>query len=199
MKAKSNELKLLFQKKRTYREFSDESVSIDVIKDCIEVALRAPSGANQQPWTFCIVQSDEMKSKIRHFSELEEQKFYSKDSLEDWHKALDHLEVDVSKPFLEEAPYLIVIFYHKSNIDGTNTYYASKSTGLASGMLISALHQVGLDSLTYTPQNMKFLLELLDRPDNEAPYLILAVGKGSENYKLPDITKKPTSETIKIY
>lgn len=199
MKTKANELKNLFQTKRTYREFSNEEIPVEVIQNCIEVALRAPSGANQQPWTFCVVQSPEVKSKIRHYSELEEQKFYSKEALEDWHEALDHLHVDTSKPFLEDAPYLIAIFYHKANKDGSNTYYASKSTGLATGMLIAALHQVGIASLTYTPQNMKFMTDILQRPDYEVPYLILAVGKGSEDYELPDITKKPTTETIQIY
>lgn len=188
-----------FKTKRTYRKFSSKEVSLEVIENCIKVALRAPSGANQQPWTFCVVSNPDYKKKIRELSELEEKKFYSKESLTDWHNELNHLKVDVNKPFLTEAPYLICIFYHKATIDGQNTYYASKSTGIASGMLISALHQVGLNSLTYTPQNMKFLSEVLDRPSNEAPYLILAVGEKDTTYELPNITKKATEETIIYY
>lgn len=199
MKEKAKQLKTQFESKRTYRKFLQSEIPVEVIEDCIKVALRAPSGANQQPWTFCIVKDDDIKSQIRQESEKQEKIFYTKENLTEWHKDLAHLKVDIEKPFLTEAPYLICIFYHKTNKDGSTTYYASKSTGLASGMLISALHQVGLSSLTYTPQNMKFLSTVLDRPDHEAPYLILAVGVKDPSYELPDITKKPVDETIINY
>ncbi len=199
MKKEAKKLKELFQSKRTYREFSSTEIPIEVITDCIGVALRAPSGANQQPWTFCVVSDIAVKTKIREESEKQEELFYAKENLAEWHQELAHLEVNTKKPFLSEAPYLICIFYHKANADGSNTYYASKSTGLASGMLIGSLHQVGLSSLTYTPQNMKFLNQVLSRPDYEVPYLILAVGEKDLNYKLPDITKKSEEETIIYY
>lgn len=199
MKDVAKQLSEMFALKRTYRKFSKEEVPVEVIHDCIKVALRAPSGANQQPWTFCVVSNDDLKKKIREASEREERIFYEKENLSEWHDELKHLKVDTSKPFLEEAPYIIAIFYHKANKDGSNTYYASKSTGLASGMLISALHQVGLVSLTYTPQSMKFLNDVLERPDYEVPYLLLVVGQKDESYELPDITKKSEDETIIYY
>jgi len=188
-----------FKTKRTYRKFTQKVVLKETIENCIKVALRAPSGANQQPWTFCVVSDDSLKQKIRQFSEDEEKKFYEKESLSEWHQELEHLNVNTDKPFLTEATYLICIFYHKVTKEGKTTYYASKSTGIASGMLISALHLVGLNSVTYTPQNMKFLHTVLKRPDHEAPYLILAVGEKDINYELPDITKKPINETIIYY
>ncbi len=188
-----------FKTKRTYRKFTQKAVLKETIDNCIKVALRAPSGANQQPWTFCVVSDDLIKQKIRQSSENEERKFYEKESLGEWHQELEHLKVDTRKPFLTEAQYLICIFYHKVTKEGKMTYYASKSTGIASGMLISALHLVGLNSVTYTPQNMKFLHNILERPDYEAPYLILAVGEKDIEYELPDITKKPINETIIYY
>ncbi len=199
MKERAKQLSDLFEQKRSYRKFSSKEIPVDVIRDCIKVALRSPSGANQQPWTFCVVQKPSVKKEIRRLAEVEEVKFYEAEKLQEWHDELKHLNVDTSKPFLEEAPYLVVVFYHKANADGSNTYYASKSTGLASGMLIGALHQVGLVSLTYTPQNMKFLNKVLQRPSHEAPYLILAVGHKDESYELPDITKKSEDETIIFY
>lgn len=199
MKNTAKALKEQFQSKRSYRKFKDSIIPVEVINDCIGVALRAPSGANQQPWTFCVVSDPNMKQLIRDHSEEQEKIFYSKESLAEWHSELEHLSVNIEKPFLTEAPYLICIFYHKSNSDGSPTYYASKSTGLATGMLISTLHQVGINSLTYTPQNMKFLSEILKRPAHEAPYLILAVGEKDISYELPNITKKPEEETIVYY
>ena len=199
MDQQSKSLADKFKTKRTYRKFTQKAVLKQTIENCIKVALRAPSGANQQPWTFCVVSNDILKQKIRQSSEDEERKFYDKESLGEWHQELEHLKVNTEKPFLTEAQYLICIFYHKVTVDGKMTYYASKSTGIASGMLISALHLVGLNSITYTPQNMKFLHTLLNRPDNEAPYLILAVGEKDINYELPNITKKPLNEAIIYY
>ncbi|QVK20353.1 nitroreductase family protein [Mycoplasmatota bacterium] len=196
---KSKELADLFQSKRTYREFSNEEIPIDVIINCIKVGLRAPSGANMQPWTFCIIQDEIIKSRIRVSAEEIEKEFYDNQSLNNWHDDLKHLNIDISKPFLTDAPYLIVIFYHKTNTDNSTTYYASKSTGLATGMIISALHQVGLVSLTYTPHKMKFLKDVLERPDHEVPYLLLAVGHKGDSYDLPKIEKKKIEETVKIY
>lgn len=199
MKEKSRQIAELFESKRTYREFDNEVIAEEVLLNCLKVALRSPSGANLQPWTFCIVKDNEIKKQIREGSEKEELNFYNNRKLDFWHKDLDILNVNVEKPFLTEAPYLVCIFYHKTNKDGSNTYYASKSTGLATGMLISALHQVGLVSLTYTPQNMDFMKKILKRPEYEMPYVILAVGKKDDSYDLPIIDKKDIEETVIIY
>jgi len=193
------QLKDMFIQRRTYRKFLSEDVPLEVITDCIEIAVQAPSGANQQPWTFCVVKDAELKQKIRSHSESNEMEFYDNPKLGEWHEDLVDLEVDTSKPFLTDAPYLICVFYHRATPEGKSTYYASKSTGLATGMLISVLHQIGLSSLTYTPQNMDFLNGLLRRPNYEVPYLILVVGKKDKTYKLPRIKRKSKNETIKIY
>ncbi|XMB87202.1 nitroreductase family protein [Mycoplasmatota bacterium WC44] len=199
MKDKSRQIAELFESKRTYRKFNTELIAEEVILNCLKVALRSPSGANLQPWTFCVVRDVELKKKLREGSEKEELSFYNNEKLGFWHNDLDILNVDVEKPFLTDAPYLICVFYHKTNKDGSNTYYASKSTGLATGMLISTLHQVGLVSLTYTPQNMDFMKKILKRPEYEMPYMILAVGKKDDSYELPKIDKKDINETVIIY
>jgi len=199
MEQKAKKIAELFESKRSYRKFKGHDIPVEVITDCLKVALRAPSGANMQPWTFCVIKDSELKQQIRVESEKVEVEFYENQKLSNWHKDLDHLNVDTSKPFLSDAPYLIVIFYHKTNKDDSVTYYASKSTGLASGMLIAALHQVGLVSLTYTPHKMKFLKDILNRSEYEVPYLVLAVGRKDETYELPKIKKKKIEETVIIY
>lgn len=190
------------KQRRSYREFETESFDIEILIDAIEAAKYAPSGANKQPWTFCIVQDPEIKKEIRKQSEKTEIAFYKKIS-KDWQSDLDHLNVNTSKPFLEQAPYLIVIFKHIFQYDQdknqTKVYYPDMSVGIATGMLITVLTDLGLDILTYTPSPNSFLSDILKRPENEKPYLIIVVGKGSKSYKLPEITKKPNEEVIKIY
>jgi len=188
--------------RRSYREFEPETFDIQLLIDAIEAAKQSPSGANKQPWTFCIVKDPELKKEIRIQSEKIETEFYKKISLE-WQSDLKPLQVNTDKSFLETSPYLIVIFKHLFQYDQNNqqtkVYYPDISVGIATGMLISVLTDLGLDLLTYTPSPNSFLSDLLKRPKNEKPYLILVVGKGSKSYKLPEITKKSTEDVLKIY
>ncbi len=188
--------------RRSYRKFDQETFDIQLLIDAIEAAKYAPNGANKQPWTFCIIKDPKIKSEIRLQSEEIEKTFYEKIS-DQWQKDLDHLNVDTQKPFLEQAPYLIVVFQHlyqfDKNGEKTKVYFSDKSVGIATGMLIAALTDLNIDILTYTPSPNQFLSDILKRPVNEKPYLIIVCGKGSKSYKLPDITKKTNDEIIKIY
>lgn len=186
------------KKRRTIREFSSETVPLKVIENCILTAGTAPNGANRQPWHFVIVNDQAIKKEIRLAAEKEEQAFYSGRAPQEWLDALDHLGTDQNKPFLEAAPYLIAIFGKKKmrNEEGVllKNYYVSESVGIATGMLITALHQSGLVTLTHTPSPMGFLNKILKRPNNEKPFLILVVGKPSKNATVPEITKKSLDE-----
>lgn len=187
------------RRRRTVREFADRAVPRDVIEDCLLAAGTAPNGANRQPWRFVVVGDPEIKAKIRSEAEVEELAFYKGGKApEEWLEALEHLGTDEHKPFLEQAPWLIVIFaesYERTE-DGSKAknYYVSESVGIATGMLITALHHAGLVTLTHTPSPMKFLNGLLDRPDNERPFLILVVGYPDKDAMVPDITKKPIED-----
>jgi len=188
--------------RRSYREFETESFDINIIIKAIEAAKHAPSGANKQPWSFCVIKDPNIKKKIREESEATEKKFYQNISNE-WQSDLDKLNVNYSKPFLEQAPYLIVILKHAYQFDDagnrTKVYYPDISIGIATGMLISTLTDLGINTLTYTPSPNLYLKEILNRPDNEKPYMILVCGKGSKDYKLPKITKKSNEKIITIY
>jgi len=190
------------KQRRSYREFEPETFDIQILIDAIDATKYAPNGANKQPWTFCIIKDPKIKKEIRDAAEKIETTFYKKIS-EEWQSDLNHLMVDTNKSFLEEAPYLIVIFKHLYQYDQNNNitkvYYPDISVGIATGMLISILTDLELDILTYTPSPNAFLSDILKRPKNEKPYLILVVGKGSKNYKLPNITKKETKDILKIY
>lgn len=187
------------RRRRTVREFADRAVPRDVIEDCLLAAGTAPNGANRQPWRFVVVGDPEIKAKIRSEAEVEELAFYKGGKApEEWLEALEHLGTDEHKPFLEQAPWLIVIFaesYERTE-DGSKAknYYVSESVGIATGMLITALHHAGLVALTHTPSPMKFLNGLLGRPDNERPFLILVVGYPDKDAMVPDITKKPIED-----
>ena len=186
------------KRRRSIRQFSDREVSQDVIEQCIRAAATAPSGANMQPWYFKVVRTPEIKREIREAAEKEEINFYKKRAPEKWLNALKPLGTDIHKPFLEIAPYLIVIFsqrYHRlpdGNIE--KHYYVTESVGIATGILITAIHNAGLVSLTYTPSPMSFLNKILDRPPSEKAFLILAVGYPDENATVPDIKKKSLKE-----
>ena len=186
------------QNRRTVRDFSDRPVPRDVIEDCLLAAGTAPNGANRQPWKFVVVGDPEVKSTIRKEAEIEEQAFYNGKAPQEWLDALAHLGTDEHKPFLERAPWLIVIFAESYELmdDGTKAknYYVTESVGIATGMLITALHHAGLVTLTHTPSPMKFLNDLLGRPDNERPFLILVAGYPEEDARVPAITKKPIEE-----
>jgi iodotyrosine deiodinase len=185
-------------RRRTVREFSDRPVPQEVIEHCILAAGTAPNGANLQPWHFVAISDPEVKRKIRQAAEEEEHEFYSGRAPQEWLDALAHLGTDENKPFLETAPYLIVVFSQRYGIlpkgKTIKHYYATESVGIATGMLITAVHNAGLVSLTHTPSPMTFLNEMLGRPENERPFLILVVGYPAEDAKVPTISKKSLAE-----
>ena len=184
--------------RRTIRDYSDKPVSKQVIENCIKVAGTAPSGANLQPWHFVVVSDPSIKNKIRIAAEEEEKEFYSNRAPKEWLEAIEPLGTDDNKPFLETAPYLIAIFSKSYDLlaDGRQIkqYYALESTGIATGILITAIHNAGLVSLTHTPSPMNFLNEILNRPKNERPFLLLVVGYPANDAKVPDIKKKSLQE-----
>jgi iodotyrosine deiodinase len=188
----------LMKGRRTVRDFSDRSVPREVIDACLRTAGTAPSGANLQPWHFVVVSDPDVKRRIRMAAEREEREFYQHRAPREWLDALAPLGTDSSKPFLERAPYLIAVFaqLHAVLPDGRKVkhYYALESVGIACGLLIAALHQTGLVSLTHTPSPMGFLNEILDRPANEKPFLLLVVGYPEAGAVVPDIRRKELSE-----
>ena len=193
----------LMSTRRTVREFSSDPVDLQVIENCIRTAGTAPSGANQQPRHFAIITDPKIKKEIRLAAEAEEAEFYAGRAGEVWLETLEHLGTHAKKPFLEQAPVLIAIFEQKYTINETGKrvkhYYAKESTGIATGTLISAIHNAGLASLTHTPSPMKFLSNILDRPDGERPFLLLVVGHPAEKTMVPNITKKSLSEISSRY
>jgi nitroreductase len=184
--------------RRSVREFSDKPVFKEIIENCLKAAGTAPSGANLQPWHFVVVASPEIKKKIRIAAEEEEKEFYSKRAPKEWLETLEPLGTGVNKSFLETAPYLIAIFSRSYNLlpggKQVKQYYAMESTGIATGILITAIHNAGLVSLTHTPSPMNFLNRILNRPKNERPFLLLVVGYPAEDAKVPDIEKKTLEE-----
>lgn len=185
-------------RRRTVREFSARPVPRDLIETALKVANTAPSGANLQPWHFVAVSGPETKRKIREAAEAEEREFYTHRASEEWLAALKPLGTDERKPFLETAPYLIAVFLQKYGElpDGRKVkhYYPAESTGLATGLLIAALHRAGLATLTHTPSPMKFLNEILGRPKSERPFLLLVVGYPDKGARVPDISRKSLEE-----
>ncbi len=189
----------LLNRRRTVREYSDRDVPIELIEKAIATAGTAPSGANMQPWRFVVVQDADVKKKIREAAEKEEFESYHKRMSEKWLRRLAPLGTDEHKPFLEIAPYLIVVFRITTVIEdgGTEpTYYSQESVGIAVGMLLAALHNMGLATLTHTPSPMKFLQEILGRPKNEVPFVLVPVGYPSDDAKVPDIKRKPLEEIM---
>ena len=202
MKKRASEFYVEMRRRRTVREFSDQPVDRNIIEDCLRTAATAPSGANQQPWSFIAVSDFTVKRRIREAAEKIEKEFYSKEITRKWRDALKHLKTGPSKPFLEIAPYLIAIFSqsysYSANGEKTKHYYVTESVGIATGMLITALHHAGLVTLTYTPVNMRFLNKILSRPTNEKPFMILVVGYPSEAALVPAIQKKAL-EDISVF
>jgi nitroreductase len=193
--SRSRELYGFMNRRRSIRQFSDRPIPEEVLKNCIRTAGTAPSGANQQPWTFVLVKDPEVKRILREEAERVEYSFYSGEGKGEWKDALRPLGTGYRKPFLERAPYLIVVFVQKYGRDDDGSkithYYAQKSVGIATGMLITALHGLGISALTYTPGSMQFLQRILHRPDNESPYMVLVVGYPDEGARVPDIERKP--------
>lgn len=206
--------------RRTVRDFSEEPIPEGVLENCLMAAGTAPNGANLQPWTFVVVQDPEIKKQIREAAEAEEREFYAGRANEEWLKDLAPLGTDASKPFLEKAPALIAVFMQSWGIPKESSanehvrkesepiegvtkvdsrkqhYYVKESVGIACGFLIAALHQAGLATLTHTPSPMKFLGDILERPENEKPFLLLVTGFPADGAEVPDITKKKADEII---
>ncbi len=186
------------KRRRTVRDFSDRPVPRDIIENCIRTAGTAPNGANLQPWQFVAVSDPAVKKQIRQAAEAEEREFYQERAPEDWLEALEPFGTNEYKPFLETAPYLIIIFAETYGIDADGEkikhYYTQESVGIATGMLITALHQAGMVSLTHTPSPMKFLNQILNRPENERPFLLLVVGYPADDAQVPAIEKKSLEE-----
>lgn len=199
---RSEKFNSLIQKRRTVRTFSVKMFPLEIIKNCLRAAGSAPSGANMQPWHFVVVSDPELKHKIREAAEIEENKFYLSRAPQEWLNDLQPLGTDFEKPFLETAPYLIVILEKKyEEIDGEKKklYYTKESVGIAAGILITAIHQAGLVSLTYTPSPMNFLNDLLKRPVSEKPFLVLVVGHPAEETTVPDIKRKSLEEITSYF
>lgn len=191
------------EQRRTVREFSDKPVAKEVIENIIKAASTAPSGAHKQPWTFCVVSNPDLKKQIREAAEKEEYDSYNGRMTETWLKDLEPLGTDWHKPFLETAPYLIIvfkrIFEYGEGGEKNNNYYVSESVGLACGFLLHAIQKAGLMSLTHTPSPMNFLKNLLERPDNERPFLLIPVGYPADEIWVPHIHRKPLEDVAVFY
>lgn len=184
--------------RRSVRHFSSEPVPRALIEAAIRTASTAPSGAHKQPWTFVAISDPALKAQIREAAEEEERRFYGGRAPESWLKDLAPLGTDWRKPFLETAPWIVVVFAQAWGLDDDGQkakhYYVPESVGIACGMFITALHHAGLATLTHTPSPMKFLSQILERPDNERPYILFPVGFPAETCEVPDLTRKPLDE-----
>ena len=199
MKERMEEFHALMTKRRTIRDFADKPVPQSLIETAIRTAGTAPSGANFQPWHFVAISDAETKKAIREAAEAEERAFYGGRASDEWLEALAPLGTDDNKPFLETAPWLIAVFAQKRGDHGKN-YYVNESVGLATGMLITALHSVGLGTLTHTPAPMTFLREICGRPDTEKPFVLLVVGYPAEDCTVPiHALEKKTLEEISTF
>ena len=200
MQARAKAVLETLRKRRTIRDFSDKAVPRDLIETCIKAAGTAPSGANHQPWHFVAISNPETKRKIRIAAEAEEAEFYGGKAPDEWLDALAPLGTDASKPFLETAPWLIAVFAQRRGGEKTGqdkkNYYVTESVGLATGMLITALHSAGLGTLTHTPAPMGFLRDICERPKDEKPFVLMVVGYPAENAKVPQhaLEKKSLSD-----
>jgi len=199
---KSRDIYHEMSKRRSIREFSEEIVPEEAVINAIMTASSAPSGAHKQPWTFCLISSKTIKSEIRKAAEEEEKMNYKQRMSEEWLNDLKKFNTNWEKPFLEKAPYLIVVFkkVYDDDGDGKKTnYYVNESVGLATGFLLMALHRMGIYTLTHTPSPMKFLSKILKRPSNERPYLLIPIGYPAEGHKVPNIKRKKQNEILIQY
>jgi len=198
MLARAREFSDDLRRRRTVRHYSDRPVPRRIMEDCLLAAGSAPNGANKQPWHFEVVGDADIKRRIRAAAEEEEKKFYGGRATEEWLRDLEPLGTDEIKAYLETAPWLIAIFEQRHGIDGEGNkirhYYTKESVGIATGMLIAALHRSGLATLTHTPNPMGFLNNILERPTNERPFLLLVVGYPADDAEVPVITKKSLDE-----
>ena len=198
MLARAEGFRALMASRRTVRDFADRPVPRAVVEAAIATAASAPSGANQQPWTFVAIANAETKRRLREAAEAEERTFYDARAGEEWLKALAPLGTDWQKPFLETAPWLIAVFAQRTGLDAAGRrvkhYYVPESVGIASGLLIAALHNAGLATLTHTPSPMGFLNEICGRPDTEKATLLVVTGYPAPDCRVPAITRKAFSE-----
>jgi len=189
--------------RRSVRHFSDTPVDKEVVEDLIRAASTAPSGAHKQPWTFCLVSDPTLKRRIREAAEEEERASYHGRMPPEWLEDLAPLGTDWKKPFLETAPYLIIVFKRayelKPGGEKRKNYYVEESVGIACGFLLAAIHHAGLVSLTHTPSPMNFLAKLLERPDNERPFLLIPVGYPADECHVPDLLRKALDEVMVCY
>lgn len=185
--------------RRTVRDFSDKPIPKEIIEKLILAAGTAPSGANKQPWTFCAVQAPAIKKQIRIAAEKEEFESYNNRMSEEWLDDLKPLQTDWKKPFLETAPWLIIVFAQSTGLNKQKHYYVQESVGLACGFLLAAIHHAGLVALTHTPSPMNFLKKILNRPDNERPFLLIPVGYPSDVTWIPDINRKHIEDICVVY
>ncbi|MCY0092842.1 nitroreductase family protein [Hoeflea ulvae] len=200
MQARSEEFLELMQKRRTVRDFSPEPVDPEIIRLAVRAAATAPSGANQQPWSFVAIGDPDTKRAIRLAAEEEERAFYAGRAGPQWLDALSHLGTDSEKPFLETAPWLIAIFAQRWGTDAEGRkikhYYVTESVSIAIGILITSLHSAGLATLTHTPSPMGFLNQICGRPENEKPLVLLVVGHPAEGARVPAISRKPEQDVL---
>ena len=188
--------------RRTVREISDQPVSKELIENLIMAGSTAPSGAHKQPWTFCAISDSHLKSEIRKAAEEEERESYANRMSERWLKDLEPIGTDTNKPFIETAPWVIVVFkkvYEHHGNEKANNYYVNESVGIACGMILAAIHKAGLVTLTHTPSPMNFLAKILKRPSNERPYLLLPIGYPKAEVFVPDLERKSLEEVAVFY
>ena len=198
MQQRAREFYELIKQRRTVREFSDKPIPDEIIENCLLAAGTTPNGANKQPWHFVVVKDSSIKKQIREAAEEEEREFYNRRAPEDWLEDLKPFATNEHKPFLEKAPVLIGIFSQAYHINESGEkekhYYVKESVGIATGMLIMALHNAGLATLTHTPSPMGFLTKIMQRPAHEKPFLLLVAGYPEKDVEVPDISKKSLKE-----
>lgn len=202
LKVRSEEFYLSMNKRRSVREFSSKPIPKEIIENIVKTAATAPSGAHKQPWTFCVISNPDLKKKIRKAAEKEEYESYQNRMSDQWIKDLEPIGTDWEKPFLETVPYIVVVFkkiYDEEEGQKKTNYYVNESVGIACGFLISAIHQAGLATLTHTPSPMNFLSEILERPKNERPFLLLPVGYPAEETYVPKLDRKGLNEIAEFY
>ena len=203
MEIKSLAFRLWMEQRRTCRDFSDKPIPKEVIENIILTASTAPSGAHKQPWTFCVVSDPVIKKQIRTAAEKEEQESYEGRMSAEWIKDLGPIGTNWQKPFLEIAPYLIIVFKRSYEFETGGhkhqNYYVTESVGLACGFLLAAIHNAGLVALTHTPSPMNFLCKILNRPENEKPFLLIPVGYAADDCWVPDLKRKELNDIVIFY
>ncbi len=196
MRERAQQFYLQMQQRRSVRDFSSEPVSRELIEHAILTAGTAPSGAHRQPWHFVAVNDSKIKSQIRSAAEEEERESYKRRMPKQWLDALHPIGTDWRKPFLDTAPWLVVCFAKNTGDDGFKNYYVQESCGIACGFFITAIHNLGLVTLTHTPSPMRFLVEILGRPRNERPYVLFPVGYPAEDATVPDLKRKSQDQFV---